>query len=66
MQLLRLTDVMDRVPAALTEDEKRKLGIAMCLVDKPIVILLDEPTLGMESLARHEIWDILKVIHCEV
>ncbi len=39
---------------------KRRLSIAMALISDPKIIFLDEPTLGLDVRARHELWNILK------
>lgn len=39
---------------------QRKLSIAMALITKPRVLFLDEPTLGLDVLARRELWDFVR------
>ncbi|MGN1422732.1 MAG: ABC transporter ATP-binding protein [Oscillospiraceae bacterium] len=39
---------------------KRKLSIAMALITEPKVLFLDEPTLGLDVLARRELWDVIR------
>ncbi len=39
---------------------QRKLSIAMALLPKPKVLFLDEPTLGLDVLARHELWEMIR------
>ena len=39
---------------------QRRLSIAMALVGNPKILYLDEPTLGLDVLARQELWEILK------
>lgn len=39
---------------------QRRLSIAMALVSNPKILYLDEPTLGLDVLARQELWEILK------
>lgn len=39
---------------------KRKLSIAMALISRPEVLFLDEPTLGLDVLARRELWDVIR------
>ena len=38
---------------------QRKLSIAMALIASPKVLFLDEPTLGLDVIARRELWDII-------
>lgn len=39
---------------------KRKLSIAMALISEPKVLFLDEPTLGLDVLARRELWNVIE------
>lgn len=45
----------------LSGGQKRKLQVALSFVGNPEVIYLDEPTAGMDTSARREIWDLLQV-----
>lgn len=39
---------------------KRRLSIAMALISEPDILFLDEPTLGLDILARRELWKVIK------
>ncbi len=41
---------------------KRKLSIAMAIIGEPKVLFLDEPTLGLDVLARRELWKIINTL----
>jgi ABC-2 type transport system ATP-binding protein len=41
---------------------KRKLSIAMAIIGEPKVLFLDEPTLGLDVLARRELWNIINTL----
>lgn len=45
---------------------KRRLSIAMALVSEPDVLFLDEPTLGLDILARRELWQLIESLKGEV
>lgn len=49
----------DRLAGKLSGGMKQKLGLACCLVHRPEIILLDEPTNGVDPVSRREFWKIL-------
>jgi ABC-2 type transport system ATP-binding protein len=49
----------DRMAAKLSGGMKQKLGLACVLVHEPQLLILDEPTNGVDPVSRHEFWDIL-------
>ena len=49
----------DRLAGNLSGGMKQKLGLACCLVHRPELILLDEPTNGVDPVSRREFWKIL-------
>jgi ABC-2 type transport system ATP-binding protein len=55
----RLGPFKDRLAGKLSGGMKQKLGLVCCLVHTPDVILLDEPTNGVDPVSRREFWDIL-------
>lgn len=55
-----LTDVRDRRAAALSGGMRRRLDIAMSLVGDPTVIVLDEPTTGLDPQARLDVWQTVR------
>jgi ABC-2 type transport system ATP-binding protein len=54
-----LGDFTDRPAAALSGGMQKKLGLASALVHSPKVLLLDEPTGGVDPVARQEFWHLL-------
>jgi lipooligosaccharide transport system ATP-binding protein len=61
-ELLDFVQLAERADAAvepLSGGMKRRLTIARALINEPDVILLDEPTTGLDPQARHAIWDRL-------
>lgn len=45
---------------------QRKLSIAMALITEPKILFLDEPTLGLDVLARRELWQIIKQLKSKI
>ena len=56
----RLADVLNQKAKTLSGGYKRRLSIAVALISKPKILFLDEPTLGLDVLARRELWEIIK------
>jgi len=54
-----LSPFVDRLAGALSGGMKQKLGLACVLVHEPSVLILDEPTNGVDPVSRQEFWDIL-------
>ena len=59
-ELLNLESVINKKAAKLSGGYKRRLSIAMALISEPEILFLDEPTLGLDVLARADLWDIIK------
>ena len=58
--LLGLKDIIDRKAGKLSGGWQRRLSIAMALISEPKILFLDEPTLGLDVIARSELWDIIR------
>ncbi|MBE6581121.1 MAG: ABC transporter ATP-binding protein [Ruminococcaceae bacterium] len=59
---LGLDGILDRRAGKLSGGWQRRLSIAMALISDPQILFLDEPTLGLDVLARSELWDIIKAL----
>ena len=58
--LLGLDSVKSRMAGKLSGGWQRRLSIAMALISEPEILFLDEPTLGLDVLARSDLWDIIR------
>jgi len=56
---LGLSDVVKQRAKTLSGGYQRRLSIALGLISKPKILLLDEPTLGLDVLARRDLWKII-------
>ena len=61
-ELLQMTDLASftgRLAGKLSGGMKQKLGLACTLIGSPTLLLLDEPTVGVDPLSRRELWEII-------
>ena len=59
---LHLDEVLHRRAGKLSGGWQRRLSIAMALISEPEILFLDEPTLGLDVLARSELWDMIRAL----
>ncbi len=59
MEMTALGPFTTRLAGRLSGGMKQKLGVACSLVREPELLLLDEPTVGVDPLSRRELWDII-------
>ena len=55
-----LAEVLNRRAGKLSGGWQRRVSIAMALIGEPQILFLDEPTLGLDVIARHELWDAIR------
>ena len=66
MEQLGLDSVAKKKAGKLSGGWQRRLSIAMALVSDPQILFLDEPTLGLDVIARSELWDLIRSLKGEI
>ena len=59
-ELLGLGSVSKKKAGKLSGGWQRRMSIAMALISEPEILFLDEPTLGLDVLARSDLWDLIR------
>jgi len=55
-----LDSVLGRKAGKLSGGWQRRVSIAMALIGEPEILFLDEPTLGLDVIARHDLWNVIR------
>ncbi|WP_027869446.1 ABC transporter ATP-binding protein [Eubacterium sp. AB3007] len=63
LEFVGLAEYRHRVVRYLSGGMKRKLMICRALMTEPEILLLDEPTAGMDAIARRQMWNLLRQLH---
>eukprot|EP00735_Rhodelphis_limneticus_P009137 TRINITY_DN2560_c0_g1::TRINITY_DN2560_c0_g1_i1::g.19179::m.19179 TRINITY_DN2560_c0_g1::TRINITY_DN2560_c0_g1_i1::g.19179 ORF type:complete len:1829 (-),score=670.14,sp/Q84M24/AB1A_ARATH/37.15/0.0,ABC2_membrane_3/PF12698.2/1.1e-20,ABC2_membrane_3/PF12698.2/2.6e-40,ABC_tran/PF00005.22/8e-28,ABC_tran/PF00005.22/9.3e-22,AAA_21/PF13304.1/3.6,AAA_21/PF13304.1/0.00028,AAA_21/PF13304.1/1.1e+02,AAA_21/PF13304.1/0.00011,AAA_15/PF13175.1/1,AAA_15/PF13175.1/5.1e+02,AAA_15/PF13175.1/0.52,ABC2_membrane/PF01061 len=70
LEQLDLTEFADRLASTYSGGNKRKLQVAIALIGEPLIVFLDEPSTGMDPMARRFMWDVISKVsssgHCSV
>ena len=61
-----LDSVLRRKAGKLSGGWQRRVSIAMALISEPQILFLDEPTLGLDVIARHELWETIRALRGNV
>lgn len=64
--LLDLGGILEKRAGKLSGGWQRRLSIAMALVSEPQILFLDEPTLGLDVLARSDLWEVIRALRGKV
>jgi ABC-2 type transport system ATP-binding protein len=65
LDFARLQEFQERRAVHLSGGMQKKLALACTLINEPEILLLDEPTTGVDPVSRREFWDILTDLHLE-
>lgn len=65
LEFAGLTEFRHRRAAKLSGGMQKKLALACTLIHQPEILLLDEPTTGVDPIARREFWNILTELHLQ-
>ena len=65
-ELLGLEEVMKKKAGKLSGGWQRRLSIAMALISEPEILFLDEPTLGLDVIARSDLWELIQSLKKKV
>lgn len=66
IELFNMQDVENSRAKTLSGGWKRKLSIALALISEPKLLFLDEPTLGLDVIARRELWKVIRELKSRV
>jgi len=66
LEFVDLSEHIDRRVSTYSGGLKRRLTIARALLHKPRVIILDEPTAGLDAVARRKVWSLIRNMRCEI
>lgn len=65
-RLFDLDSVLQRKAGKLSGGWQRRVSIAMALISEPQILFLDEPTLGLDVIARHDLWNVIRSLKGEI
>ena len=57
-----LNEVLSRKAGKLSGGWQRRVSIAMALISQPEILFLDEPTLGLDVMAKHDLWEAIRAL----
>lgn len=60
LEMTKLTPFQSRLAGKLSGGMKQKLGLACCLLGRPKILFLDEPSVGVDPISRRELWSMVQ------
>ncbi len=64
-QLLDFGDLLHRIVGKLSGGQRRRIDVARALLHKPEILILDEPTTGLDPQTRKQLWDVIAALRRE-
>ena len=64
--MLELSDIKNRTINKLSGGQKRRADIARAIIHKPKILILDEPTTGLDPMTRKKVWDVVNGLRKEL
>lgn len=64
--LFSLDKVLNKKAGKLSGGWQRRVSIAMALISEPTILFMDEPTLGLDVIARSELWEIIRSLKSKI
>lgn len=64
-QLLDFSDLLHRTVGKLSGGQRRRIDVARALLHKPEILILDEPTTGLDPQTRKQLWDVIAALRRE-
>ncbi len=61
-ELLNLDELLDRPVGKLSGGQRRRADIARALLHRPKILILDEPTTGLDPQTRHNLWEVVSTL----
>ena len=61
-----LDTILQKKAGKLSGGWQRRVSIAMALISEPKILFLDEPTLGLDVIARHDLWEVIRSLKGKV
>lgn len=62
LDILNLKDAANRLVREYSGGMVRRLEIGQAIIHRPRILILDEPTVGLDPVARHNVWDVLNLL----